>query len=88
MWRGGTKNFKNTSSSIQIFFVPMLLSVLRRLETLSCMKKLYLHLLNILGLLMLKCYLETKVFFPLLNLKLNHTSDDPIIIIFAHTHLS
>ena len=73
---GGTKNFKNTSSSMQIFLLPMLLSVLRRLYTLSCINKLYLHLPNILGLSMLECYLETKAFSPFLNLKLNQTSDD------------
>ena len=49
-------------------------------------KQTYLHLPNILGLLMLECYLETKAFSPFLSLKLNQTSDDPII--FAHTHPS
>ena len=33
---------------------------------------------------MLECCLETKVFSPFLSLKLNQTSDDPII--FPHTH--
>ena len=80
---GGTKKFKNTSSSMQIFLLPMLLSVLKRLLTLSCINKLYLHLPDILGLLMLECHLETKAFSPFLYLKLNQTSDDPII--FAHT---
>ena len=75
---GGTKNFKNTSSSMQIFLFPMLLSVLKWLLTLSCINKLYLHLPNILGLVMLECHLETKAFPPFLNLKLNQASDDPI----------
>ena len=33
---------------------------------------------------MLEGYLETEAFSPFLSLKLNQTSDDPII--FAHTH--
>ena len=65
---------------MQIFLLPMLLSVLKWLYTLSCINKLYLHLPNILGLLMLECHLETKAFSLFLNLKLNHTSDDPIIL--------
>ena len=81
---GARKNVKNTSSSMQIFLLPMLLSVLSRFKILSCINKLYLHLPNLLGLSMLECYLETKAFSPFLSLKLNQTSDDPII--FAHTH--
>ena len=78
---GGTKNFMNTSLSMQIFLLPMLLSVLKWLQTLSCGNKLYLHLPNILGLLMLECYLETKVFSLFLSLKLNQTSDQLFLLI-------
>ena len=66
----GTKYVKNRISSMQIFLLPMLLSVLR----LTCIHKLYLYLPNILGLLMLECYLETKAFSPFLSLKLNQYS--------------